>query len=354
MTYRAGIIGCGRIASLFEDQLAVQKPCTHAGAYSLIPEIDLVAACDIRQDRLNKCSNRWGIKKLYLDYTEMLKKENLDILSICTHAPEHHEICLAAAESGVRVIFCEKPMATSLKEAEEMIEVCRKNNVILAVDHTRRWDDRFIKVKKIIESGEIEQVDLLDCYTTVGLLNGGTHLFDLMRFYCGEVESVTGYIKRDKSTDPGGIGLVRFKNGANAFVDSSWRDYVLFGINIYGMKGMIKSFGMIRSNKDIVKMVPKDSIREPITNELQDEEIITEGSKSPLYNAIKNLIGCLENGKNPSCTGEDGMAALEIALAFHESENQGHKEIFLPLKNRELKVIPRETSFTKNGKINER
>jgi predicted dehydrogenase len=352
--YNAGIVGLGRMGSLFEeDPLIKKKPCSHAGAYTALKNIKLACACDVRQDRLDRFSKTWGIKSLYMDYKEMLKKEKFDILSICTHAPEHKDICIAAAESGVKAIFCEKPMATSLMEAEEMIKACKKNNVILAVNHTRRWDSIFQNIKELLRNNKIGNIQLLEAYSTVGLLNGGTHLFDLLRYYVGDAASVQGYIEKDESTDPGGYGTIIFKNGIRCNLDALWRDYVLFGINIIGTQGLIKGSGMIRGNKSFELWLSQKSENESKVNELVQTNVDIKESRVPLINAVNDIIGCIENKKQPACTGEDGKAALEMALALHESHNKGNIPIRLPLKNKDLRIIPRETSFTKTGLLEE-
>lgn len=72
--------------------------------------------------------------------------------------------------------------------------------------------------------------------------------------------------------------------------------------------------------------------------------------RPPIVNAVENIVRCLDNGEVIGCTGEDGKAALEIAIAFHETSRR-KKKVQLPLRNRVLKVLPRQTSFTKTGKL---
>ena len=76
----------------------------------------------------------------YSSYEEMLQREELDIVSVCTHAPLHAPVTLAAAEAGVKAVFCEKAIATSLAEADAMVAACDERNVKLVINHTRRWD----------------------------------------------------------------------------------------------------------------------------------------------------------------------------------------------------------------------
>lgn len=348
--YKVGIIGLGRQASLFEDDLLAQKPCSHAGAYTIFSKTEIVSACDIREDRLKKFSKKWGVKSLYRDYREMLKKENLDIVSICTHAPLHHEMTLAAARSGVKAIFCEKPMATTLKEAEEMIDVCKKNKVILVIDQTRRWDPGFRKAKEIIGNKEIGEVKTVVGYCTSGLLNGASHLIDLMRFFNGEVDWIFANLKRDKSTDPSGTGFIKFKNGSYGFLNSDFNKYVFFEITVTGTKGMIRGGGMLRGGQNFELYKIKSSVSESGLFEFSRVKFPRVKEERPLLVAVKDIVRCIETGKKPFCTGEDGKAAMEIAFGFHKSEQLKNK-VKLPLKDKKLRIIPRETSFTESGRL---
>jgi len=351
--YNAAIIGLGRMGQFFEyDTRARKKPCTHAGAYFYLKDkIKLVAVCDLREDRLKIFSENWSFNNLYTDYKKMLKNEKLDIVSICTHAPNHKELVIEAAKSGVKAIFCEKPISTNLKDAQEMIEICKKNNVILYINHTRRFDTQWRKAKEIIDKGGIGEMNVIDSHSSAGLLNGGVHLFDLLGFYNGEVDSVYGKIIKDHDTDPSGIGLLKFKNRSYAFVDIGVRDYVLFQMNMVGSKGNLKIGGMIRGDKTFELGVSEQSPTQSGVMELKKGEFPEiVGGEMPLVNAINEIIESIEKGKKSVSSGEDGLAALEIAMAFYESDFLG-KSIKLPLHNVDRVVIPRETSYTKEGKL---
>ncbi len=349
--YKVGIIGCGRMGWLFDEDKLIKKPTTHIGAYFRHKKTKVIAVCDINKKRLNKISKKYNIQNSYLNYREMLKNKELDIISICTPTELHSKICIEAAKSGVKAIFCEKPIATSIKEAEDMIKACKKNNVKLIINHTRRWDVCFRAVNHVLDKKIIGKINLVNSFSTVGLLNGGTHLFDLLRQYFGDVDYISGLIIPDKSTDPGGRGFIKFKKNLLCSIDSSWRDYVLFGADIYGDKGMIKIGGMIRSKRVFDLFISKKSKNEKGIKELEQINYKIPKWAPPILNSVKNIVNSLENQEKILCSGEDGKASLEIALAFHESSRKKSKRIYFPLKNKKLRVIPRATSFTKDGKL---
>ncbi|MBS3150016.1 Gfo/Idh/MocA family oxidoreductase [Candidatus Woesearchaeota archaeon] len=351
--YKAAIVGLGRIGNLFDrDPKIKNKPASHTGCYLAHDNIELIAGCDINNDRLEDFRKDSGIDKLYTDYKEMFDKEDIDILSICTHNDSHRDICLYACEKGVKAIFCEKPMAMSLKECDEMIETCKNNNVHLVIDHTRRFDNSFILAKKLLDSGKIGEIQKVDSYATVGLLNGGSHLFDLLRYYVGDAEWVSGKILHDETTDPGAYGVIGFKNGVHATFDCRWRDYCHFKVDLIGSKGILSVGGMIRSGKNIELFKIESSEGESGIYELKEDKIEEVKSLSPYLNAVKNIVEALNKNEINQESGYDGKAALEIAMAFYESHDfGGNVKVKLPLNDILRKVKARETSFTKDGRL---
>ena len=241
----------GRIASLFEDDPLREHPCTHAGVYTAHPETEIIAISDPNPHSLSAFKERWGVSSLYTDYEDMLEKEFLDIVSICTPTPTHCEIVERAAEAGVKAIFCEKPIATSLKEADAMIAACKKNQTTLVVNYPRRWDPDYCHIQSLIANGIIGDIKSIHgCYTS-GLLMMGTHMIDIFRFLCGDVVQVFGSIDKVDSDidsplkpsenftfdDPSGSGFLKFKNNAIGFIDGSMRkNYFIFEIDIQGSK----------------------------------------------------------------------------------------------------------------------
>src|SRR6187401_3504683 len=149
--YRVGIVGTGRIASSMEDQSDVH-PITITGAFEALPNTKVVAGCNRGEKGLQAFGQRWGVTALYHDYREMLQRENLDIVAVATHPPLHPEIVVAACEAGVKGIFCEKPMALSLGECDQILNACAKSGTKLLVNCSRRWSGQFEAVRQLIAS----------------------------------------------------------------------------------------------------------------------------------------------------------------------------------------------------------
>jgi predicted dehydrogenase len=127
---RAGVIGCGVGAA-------------HGYAYAQAPEFDLGAVCDLNPAVLDRFFDRVGVPRgairEYTDYREMLDRERLDVVSIATPDDYHTEPVCDAAAAGVKGIFCEKPLASSLHDADRIIATVERYGVKMSVDHTCSW-----------------------------------------------------------------------------------------------------------------------------------------------------------------------------------------------------------------------
>jgi predicted dehydrogenase len=163
--YRTAIIGGGRIGVEFDD--------CHARAYKENPDCELLAIIDKRLDLATKAGEKWDIPIVGNQY-ETLGELGLDIVSICTPPQTHYEVLkdMLVINPNLKAIYCEKPISIELKEAEEMVELCKEKNVILQVNHQRRFG-------------------VPTFYYSRGLFNTGTHLVDMLRMFFGNPVNVT-------------------------------------------------------------------------------------------------------------------------------------------------------------------
>ncbi|MBI4309496.1 MAG: Gfo/Idh/MocA family oxidoreductase [Candidatus Omnitrophica bacterium] len=335
--YRAAIIGCGRIAGDFDDDPLMRQNygiSTHAGAYADNPGIDLIAAADLSPDKLDKFGRRWGVSRLYKDHKELLAKENIDVLSICAWNTTHLEILEEAAKRGVKVIFCEKPISDSLINADKMVHIANHNNIALFVNHRRRWDDLYIKLKGYIKQGHLGNIGQVSCYYNAGIANTGCHMFDALRMLFGDAKTVTAWYKGGPDQkDPDMDGYMIFENNISVCVQSmDIKDYLVFEFDIYGSKGRIR----IENNGfNLSHWRPVESRRYKGLNELMPAQAPIVFSRPAMFkNAVNNIIDCLNTKAQPVCSGDDGVKALEIISAFHLSAQAGNKTVGLPLKDR--------------------
>jgi len=339
--YKAAIVGCGRIASEFDENPLMKKSYgifSHAGGYADNPNIDLIAAADISEEKLKRCGKLWNIPKLYYDYIELLKNEELDILSICTWNTTHLEVFENAVKNGVKAVFCEKPISNSLKNADRMVKIAKDHGIVLQVNHYRRWDKLYQDIGDFIKEGNLGDIQQVSCYYSAGIANTCSHLFDVLRFFLGEVNSVCSWYKSGfNNDDPNIDGYMKFQNGITATLQSfNVEHYTLFEFDIYGSKSRlrIQDNGFKLSYWEV-----KESKKHPGYRELFETSpplIVTK--KMIMRNAIQNIVDCLSLKSSPACTGEDGIKALELICAFHLSARKSNKTVNLPLRKRNLTI----------------
>ncbi len=194
-TYRAVIVGLTGIGARRPKEpahlpLYQAAPRSHAAVYHRHPHTDVVGVCDIRQEALDEFKRNWNdvwpAMHYYTDYREMLETEKPDLVSVATPDHLHADITVDAANSGAKAILCEKPIATSLADADRMIAAAEANEVILSVEHTRRWNPSYHAARELIRSGEIGAlrgivVNLLARRSM--LFRNGTHMLDMICFF---------------------------------------------------------------------------------------------------------------------------------------------------------------------------
>jgi len=347
--YRVGLIGCGRIGSEW-DAVPPVRAQTHAGAFYAHPQCALVAGANRGQARLDAFGRKWGVTGLYRDYRQMLEGEALDIVCIATHPEQHHEQVLAAAQAGARAIFCEKPMALSLAECDEMIAACQEAGTILAINHSRRWDPTYRKAKELVDEGAIGRLLTMVSHCEGvkpypawraeeegPLLHDATHSFDLFRLYAGDAAWVMGTaVRRSRpfQLEDESMSIVTFRNGVSGVaIVNELTEFHQFDLELIGTHGKIV-LGMGENRLwGTEKAATRDAGGDPNIEwqELKPLPFPEVPSRTPMEEAASDLVGCLETGGTPLSTGEDGRAAIEIIMAIYECERRGHVRVDLPL-----------------------
>ncbi|NCA14185.1 MAG: gfo/Idh/MocA family oxidoreductase, partial [Proteobacteria bacterium] len=163
-THRAAIIGLTWIAAgpLHDPPHPVFGHIhadNHAAGYLPIENVTVVGACDLVPERNAEFIANWGTHwpeaRTYTNYKQMLTETSPSILSVVTPDHRHADIVVAACEAGVRGIYCEKPIATTLADADRIIAACRAHDVVLSIDHTRRWRQVWHQARNLVRSGDL-------------------------------------------------------------------------------------------------------------------------------------------------------------------------------------------------------
>lgn len=184
---RAVLAGCGAMGS---HQAQILK--AH-------DDFELVGVCDVDAARAQAIATEVGATA-YTDFAEMLATEQPETVSVTTGNSAHAALVLpAAAAVGVRGIYCEKPMATNMGDARKMVDACKANDVTLIVNHQRRLGTDLIRMRELIESGAIGEIELIRGDCGGDILSDVTHMVDSVMWLCGDrdVESVFGAVHRE-------------------------------------------------------------------------------------------------------------------------------------------------------------
>lgn len=349
-TYRAAVIGLGRMGSTYDDEATyggpIFLPYCHTPTYAAFSRTELVAGADPHDEQRAIYGARWGVSSahLYADYREMLEKERPDIVSVCTTARVRSQIVQDAAASGVKAIWAEKPIALTLAEADAMTMACRAHGTALAINCARRWNPYFHLVRTMIDAGELGDILQVNGYGECGLSHNGSHLIDIVRYMAGgSVSWVFGEMESDEAAageqDLMGNGYLAFDNGVRAYIRGMPCGPAFWEIDVIGTKARFRSasdtlemdYIVLQSGGRLARDIPAH-IPLPAPAHFP----------STGFTILEDLISAAENGHAPRCSGDDGREALEVAVALRESHRRGGVRVALPLADRNLGILSSE------------
>ena len=348
---RLGLIGLGRVTWQLEADPLRSKPCTHLGAWRCLPMVDLVAVCDLDASRLSEFCNAHPGVRGYSDYRAMLAAERLDLLSIAAYADTRYEMVLSACTAGVKAIWCEKAMATSLDEARQIVDAVNAAGVRFAVSFPRRWCPTYQWVARGLQNREFGHVESVNVHFSSNFAHTGTHAFDVLRMWFGEVQSVRGWLQgesqwiRDSgyrhgapltesssAADLGGFALLDFENGVRATIHAHAKRYLRFEFEILTDECMLRI-----GNAQLEVWHIQDSSRYSGFRELAP----SDPPKLKQLNLFAAVAQNLVNTDPIACSAVDGLNALAIALAIHESHGKDHQAINPQEVNPALRILSR-------------
>ncbi|QHE63278.1 Gfo/Idh/MocA family oxidoreductase [Rossellomorea vietnamensis] len=301
---------------------------SYADSVMKLPNVELVGIYDDNEERGKKAAESYQTDYI-ADQDEFLASE-MDAVIICSENNRHKEMVVKAARAK-KHILCEKPIATTVEDAEKMISVCEEEEVLLQTAFPVRFSAPILQLKNMIDEGELG--DIVAFRTTNRGQNPGgwfideeqsgggavldhtVHMVDIMRWYLGEevkeVHAIVDSYFHTIDIDDAGILTLEFENGVIASHDASWSrfsEYPMWGdvtIEVIGTKKTVKA----------------DAFKEHFrlfTSEHRSLSHVFYGNDMD-YGLIKDFVDCVEKKREPSITGRDGLKALEVALAAYES-----------------------------------
>lgn len=354
--YRAAVIGTGRIGHTYDDEVLEKRspeyyhgenrhlgfyvifPVNHGESYQTTPGFALVAAANRSAEKLADFGTRRGVKALYTDFRKMLRQEQPDVVSVCTQSPEKAEVTIAAAEAGVKAIIVEKAMATSMAEADAMIDAANANGALLVVNHPFRFSPLLREAKRVVDAGTLGELTSVTIHAGGGMLHIGTHTFDVMRFFAGDAVEIDARIPNYVAEqDLPAVGVVRFANGITGFIDQTHG--VQQGIEVRGKEGYL-TFSSMVGDGWLFRIEPDypAATKRKYPNRLRVEPLASAPHTMSLtQRMLGDLHTSLSTGAPFISPAQDGAAALELGLACHAS-HLAAGPVALPLADRALRV----------------
>lgn len=329
--YRVGLIGCGR------------KGHGHARGYEGNPRTRIVAAADPDASNLAIFRQRFAVEG-YADYRLLLARGDIDIAAPILPVQPNPQTVIDCAGAGVKAVYCEKPMAASLQEADAMVDACAAAGVVFASGDAYRNMPQHWRAKALIDAGELGPVQAINLYqSTDEISGGGCQGLSVVRLFAGdaEVEWVSGWCGRDPwdEGDQGMGGHIRFRNGIDAFVHN--RRTPLEGLEVLCEKGVYRtSWGGGR----LWRGAAPDTLVEDADFAA---EFGTEGWMEPSGTrqraGIQAIVEALDSGKEPRCSGANMAKVLEIAVGLRQSHRDNFAPVRFPIEDRSQKIVPNKS-----------
>ncbi|HOJ21235.1 MAG TPA: Gfo/Idh/MocA family oxidoreductase [Armatimonadota bacterium] len=335
---RVGFIGTGKRKEK-RDALGYAMAYDHGAAYQALDYVEMVACADIVEENARAFADHFGIPKVYTDYHEMLEKEKLDVVSICTWMHLHEPMVIDCCKAGVRAVYCEKPMANTWGGARRMAEAAKKAGVQLTFNHQRRYGVAWTTAKKLLDEGAIGQLTRLESEAP-NIYEFGTHSIDMLSFFNNETPAkwvIAQIDYREEKLVFGGhtenqnLVLVEYENGVFGFLANGAGGARPVGCftRLIGTDGVIEVYPV---GGPALRYRPAGS-KEWIVPELPPEvNMITE--------AISDALTCLREGRKCQLDVSNALIGTEIIFgAYESSRRRGRVDFPLDIDDNPLEAM---------------
>lgn len=320
------VIGAGLIGSHHAETLAYR-----------VPSARLAGIADPAPGLAERHATRLGCARWTRDYQDLLADPSVDAVVVATPAAYHAQAIVAAAQAG-KAIFCEKPIAHLLADADRAIQATRAAGVALQIGFQRRFDPAYRRARALVDADELGQVQLLRSLTRdpsleepervpawAIFLETLVHDFDVLRFLAGGTEPVELHAMADALILPDwkprglldtAVVTLRYDSGAFGTADASFQSVYGYDVRaeVFGSAGMA-SVG----DSSPIRLVHHTRAGSTTPRPHWFVELFGEAYTAELV----DFVDCVRSGRRPACTGEDGRAALALALAAIRSVESG-------------------------------
>jgi UDP-N-acetylglucosamine 3-dehydrogenase len=323
MTTRVAVIGVGSMGR------------NHARVYNELSDAELVAVVDANEAAASNLGKQFGVKA-YTDYQEMFAKEHPEAISIAVPTAFHRDVALAALEAGINILV-EKPIAATLEEGQEIIEKARQVKRVLTVGHIVRFNPALQVLKEKLQAGDLGRIFQIFCRRAgpfptrirdVGVVvDLAPHDVDIMRFLTG-LNPLRVYAETEQRihTDHEDMlfGLVRFPEGITGALEINWLTPTkLREVLVLGERGLFRVDDLTQD----LYFYENAQASSELWMGLKNLKGVSEGSMTrfalqryePLKAEIQAFLKAVRGESPAAVSGEDGLAALKLALALVES-----------------------------------
>jgi len=321
-----GVIGCGRLARN-----------THLPRLTRMDQVTVVGVMDILEQPAREAAQKYNLGFWTTDLDELLAREDIDAVLVASWTHAHAEPTIKAAQAGKHV-FCEKPIAPTVEEAEAMLSACARAGVKLMVGFVRRFDNEWLKLRELIQQGVIGRPVVWRSVMAAGGGDGSSwfmqrgkgggvfvdlavHHFDFARFTFGEPVSLFASTRtwQPKATAPDtGTAAIRFAEDDELVLSWSWGIAPgCQGAHLHDVIGPGPgSGGAIVFSEPAFYRVSMEAPHVLTVNKPGGERETYPYERNDIYmDELQHFVQCILEDTQPQVGGNDGRKALEISLA---------------------------------------
>lgn len=304
----------------------------HTRVLSVLPEVNVVAVCDKDSQKTGKISKQYKVKP-YQNFLELLRKEELDAISICLPTSLHFKAASNAVKKGI-ALFIEKPICSKIEEAKDLIKIAKYQKVPIMVGHIERFNPVVNEIKQRIKSQELGKVLQIHtqrfsppparAFDVSAVVDLATHDIDIIQYILDQ-EPIRIYAETDNKAHKKEdlmTAILRFKNGVIGLVEVSWlhptktRKISVLGENgMYVADYLTQELYFYKQNNKYFKNQPF----QPASATWADVVKIAFESREPLQIELEAFIGAILTKTPMPVTAQDGLKAIAMAQKMIKS-----------------------------------
>jgi UDP-N-acetyl-2-amino-2-deoxyglucuronate dehydrogenase len=307
----------------------------------------LRVVCDLREDRGRPLAEQFGAEWVP-DFREVVRREDVDVVTVCLPTALHLDVAAAAAEAGKHVMV-EKPLELDVARARRLIEVCRRSGVRLAAVFNRRFVYGTRRTREVVRNGDLGRLLVADMrfkawrpqsyYSESGwrgtwdregggaLINQGIHGVDLLTWIAGPIRRVAGHarhLRHDIEADDTTMAVAEFESGALGVIECTTSVTPRQGdwLEFHGERGSI-----LLANYKIAEW----QLEHVEPGAPHPEETLLPGYEKGVdlghFLQVQDMADAVAQDRDPAVTGEDALHSLAVVQAIYQSERRGGSQV---------------------------